>query len=150
MLLTTHALTGAVIGKNLNNPYAIVAISIAVHFILDTFRHGEYLNPKSKWNEFWKVAIDLAIAASLIGLVIIFFSDPTQVKNILLGSFFAMLPDFLTLLYWKLNFKFLKFYYDFHGWLHRHEQFSKETEFTLRNAANDIIVSILMIAILIA
>lgn len=144
MILTTHILTGAVIGKNLENPWVIVAASVALHFLLDTFRHGEYLNQQSKWKDFWKVAVDLVIGFSTL-FIIIYFSDFTQMKisAILLGSFFSIFPDFLTLLNWKLGVKFLTKYYAFHGWLHKYPRFSKERDFNLRNARNDILLSLL-------
>ncbi len=47
MILTTHTLTGAVVGKCVNNTWLIMILSVILHFILDTFRHGEYLNRKS-------------------------------------------------------------------------------------------------------
>lgn len=149
MLLTTHALAGAAIGKTFNNIGLIIIISIALHFLLDTVRHGEYLNQKSKWNEFWKVAIDVLIGLSVLGIVI-YFSDFSriEIRNILIGSFFSMLPDLLTLLNWKLRVKLLKGYYDFHTRLHKYPPFSKERCFNFKNAINDIIFSLTAIILL--
>lgn len=148
MILTTHALTGAVIGKNLDNPWLIIAASVALHFILDTLRHGEYLNQQSKWKEFWKVAVDILAGLSII-FSIIFFSDfsPTTVFNILLGAFFSMLPDLNTFLYWKLNFKFLRPIYEFHHWIHRPEN-PIEEKWNLRNFVNDAVFSLSAIILL--
>lgn len=146
MILTTHALVGAVIGKNIESPWLIAALSIIIHFILDTFGHGEYLNQNSKLKEFWKVGIDLAVGYSLI-IIAVYFSDfpAAKIKNIIIGSFASIFPDMLTFLYWKVNFKFLQFYIDFHQKFHRYPPFSKEREWNLRNAKNDIIVSIIAI-----
>lgn len=142
MILTTHALTGAVVGKNLDNPYLIALASLALHFILDTFRHGEYLNQQSQWKDFWKVAVDILIGLSIL-FSTIFFSDfsPTTIFNILLGAFFSMLPDLNTFLYWKMNFKFLRPIYKFHHWIHRAENLEEE-KWNLRNARNDILISL--------
>lgn len=149
MILATHALAGAAIGKHIENPWLVVVLSIFLHFVLDTFRHGEYLNQNSKMREFWKVILDLAIGLTIIS-IIIFFSDFSQanMKNVLLGVFFSLLPDFLTLLNWKLGVKFLKKYYDFHNWLHKYPRFSKERDFNLRNGINDIIFSLAAIIFL--
>ena len=149
MILTTHMLAGAAIGKNIENPWLVAALSIIIHFILDTFRHGEYLNQNSKLKEFWRVAIDLAVGYSII-MFIVFSSDfsDIKIKNILIGSFASIFPDLLTFLYWKVNFKFLQFYINFHQKFHRYPPFSKEREWNLRNARNDIIFSIIAIVFL--
>jgi len=149
MILTTHALVGAAIGEKISNPWIIIIASLILHFFLDTFRHGEYLNQNSKWRDFWKVAIDSAIGLIIVG-IFIFFSDFSQIdiKNVALGVFFSLFPDFLTLLNWKLGVKFLKKYYDFHAWLHKYPPFSKERDFTLRNGVNDIIISLVAILLL--
>ena len=146
MILTTHALVGAAIGEKINNPWVIITTSLILHFFLDTLRHGEYLNQNSKLKEFWKVAIDLAVGYSIIIIVISSsdFSD-ISIKNILIGSFASIFPDLLTFLYWKVNFKFLQFYINFHQKFHRYPPFSKEREWNLQNATNDIIVSLIAI-----
>ncbi len=149
MLLSTHALTGAVIGKTFDNVWIIIILSVALHYIIDTFRHGEYLNQNSKWGEFWKVAIDVLIGLSTLGTVIYFFDFSwIEKRNMLIGAFFSMFPDLLTFLYWKLNFKFLKKVFNFHARTHRYPPFSKERDFNLKNAANDIIFSLVAILLL--
>ena len=70
-------------------------------------------------------------------------------ENMLLGAFFSMFPDFLTLLYWKGGLKFLKKPFDFHAWVHPYPPFAPEREWNLKNALNDIIISILAIILLI-
>lgn len=148
MILATHALAGAAIGKHIENPWIVIALSILLHFILDTFRHGEYLNQNSKMREFWKVAIDLLVGAAIILLVINFSNIPEMTaRNMLLGSFFSMLPDLNTFLYWKLKFKFLRPIYEFHHRIHRDENLEEEI-WNLRNATNDIIFSLIAIIFL--
>lgn len=149
MILTTHALTGAVIGKNLGSPWLIIPAALALHFLLDTFRHGEYLNEKSKITEFWKVALDIFIGLSVLW-VVIFWADfsPAIIFNILLGAFFSMFPDLTTFLYWKLNFKFLKPLFDFHHRIHHCAKNPAEEKWTLRNFANDAIACATAIIIL--
>lgn len=150
MILATHSLTGAVVGKYVNNTWLIIILSVILHFILDTFRHGEYLNRKSSIREFWKVAIDFFVGVSAVLLIANFNNYPSYVlKNMLIGAFFSMFPDFFTLLYWKLGVKFLKPLFDFHAWFHLHPLFSKEREWNLRSAANDIVILILAVFLLI-
>jgi hypothetical protein len=155
MILATHALTGAVIGKNVNNPWLIIILSLAVHFLMDALRHGEYFDSRtaSVKNTAWKVALDLS-AAFLTILIFIYFKNPDSeaTRNIILGMFFSMLPDGLTLLYWEYpNIKILKKIKDFHAWAHHYVRFPKyspERQWTLRNARNDILISLACIAIL--
>lgn len=156
MILTTHALAGAVIGKNIQNPWIIILASLAVHYFLDSFRHGEYFDDriakvKDTW---WKIALDLG-TGFLIIFLIIYFQKPglLETKNILLGTFFSILPDFITLMHWtfKRN-KILAKIKAFHSWAHHYSKFpkySKERQWNFRNAANDILISGVAILLLI-
>ena len=153
MILATHALVGAAIGEKINNPWLIVIFSLIIHFILDSFRHGEYVESfdskvafKNTW---WKIALDLFSGLSIIFLFIYFQNISfTKTFNILLGSFSSMFPDLLTLIYRKFKIQLLGKIYQFHGWCHRYPRFSPERQWTLRNAANDILISLLAIIIL--
>jgi len=151
MILTTHALAGAAIGKTFDNPWAIIALSVIIHFFLDTFRHGEYLNRKSGIKEVLrKVLIDLSAGIGAVLFITLAAKDMAleKIYHIFLGSFFSMFPDLLTFLYWKLNITSLKKIFEFHGRIHKHPQGSKERAWTFRNSMNDIIFSIIAIAIL--
>jgi hypothetical protein len=150
MILTTHELVGAAIGAKIHNPWLIVIFSLAMHFVLDTFRHGEYLDRKSKIKDtLWKVALDLS-AGFIIVLLYIFLKNPdsTTIWHMLLGIFISIFPDSLTFLYWQLGVKFLKKPFEFHAWLHAYPQGVPERTWNLRNAANDIVISLLAIIIL--
>jgi hypothetical protein len=69
------------------------------------------------------------------------------VINIALGVFFSIFPDFLTLLYWNVHFDLLKKAYLFHEWIH--SLFSSgDLPWNLRNALNDILISLLAIIFL--
>jgi len=149
MILTTHALTGAVIGKNVENIWLVIILSLASHYILDFFRHGEYLNRKSKWSDFWKVSVDLITGGIMILALIELRNIPSSVQiNMFWGAFFSMLPDFLTLLYWKFGVNFLKKLFNFHAWIHRYPPLAPEREWKPRNVINDIIISIVAILFL--
>lgn len=154
MILVTHELVGAAIGEKIHNPWLIVIFSLAMHFVLDTFRHGEYVESfdslvafKNTWR---KVVLDF-----LTGMVIIIIylvirkPDAFIVKNICLGVFFSVIPDFITFIYWKYRFALLEKYYAFHSkFLHSYLPGVPERAWNLQNAANDIIISLIAIIIL--
>jgi hypothetical protein len=145
MILTTHALVGAALGKNISSPWVIAIIAIPLHFFLDTFRHGEYLDRRSTFqNTWWKVALDLFSGLLIIGGYLFFkHPDPIVVRNILLGTFLSMFPDLLTVLYWKLNFKFLYKIFKFHEHVHPYPKGDPRYIWNFRNARNDILFSII-------
>jgi hypothetical protein len=154
MILATHALVGAALGKNLENPWLIVVLCLITHFALDSFRHGEYVesfDSKTTFkNTWWKTALDLFFGSLIIGFFIYYQNiDRSKIVNILLGSFSSMFPDLLTFFYWKFKFKFLAPIYAFHTWSHKYPRFSSERQWNLRNAANDILFSLLAILFLI-
>lgn len=152
MILSTHALAGAVIGKEIGNPWLIVFISLIAHFIMDSFSHGEYLNPEtfSLKKEIWKVVLDLFLGFSVIILYVYFSkADALATRNIFIGAFASIFPDSLTFLYYKLNFRFLKKIIDFHNWVHYSPRSFKQRKWNLRNASNDVIIIALAIFLLI-
>jgi len=149
MILTTHALVGAAIGKGLASPWLIAPVSLAVHYALDVVPHGEYLDKNSTIrNTWWKVALDLLIGLSAV-LFYIYAGkvDGTEIRSIVLGVFFSLFPDFLTLLYWNAHLGFLKKAYTFNEWVHG-LLFQKDTSWNFRNARNDILISLLAIIFL--
>jgi hypothetical protein len=153
MILATHELVGAAIGAKIHSPWLIIIFSLAIHFVLDTFRHGEYVesfdSKVALKNTWYKVVMDF-FAGIIIILVYITIRKPDSfvVKDIFLGVLFSILPDFITFIYWKYRFTFLKKYYTFHSWCHKYPPGAKERIWNLRNAANDIIFSLLAIIIL--
>lgn len=149
MILTTHALTGAVIGKNIENPFLIIILSLIIHYLMDTLKHGEYLDRNSTTKEtFWKVFLDLSIGLSVIALILYYNLNTFNIFNILLGAFFSMFPDLLTFLYWKVNIKFLEKIFKFHAWMHKFPPFSPERKWNLKNSVNDLAIIIISIVLL--
>ena len=151
MILATHALVGAAVGKYVRSPILQILILLPLHYTMDIFRHGEYLGKKSTFkNTWWKVALDLLGGLSVIATVANFRNIPQPVVlSMLTGAFICMLPDLLTVLYWKLDFKFLGKIYQFHQFVHsRFKDGSKEREWTPRNALNDILFSLIAIIFL--
>lgn len=156
MILTTHALTGAVIGKNIENPWLVIVLSLLVHYSMDAFRHGEYFDDrtaivKDTWR---KVALDLLIGFSMIFLTVYPQNPGIPIaRNIIIGVFFSIIPDFMTLMHWafKQN-KILAKIKAFHSWVHRYSKFPKHSEerrWTFQNAFNDILISTAAILLLI-
>jgi len=99
MILSIHAITGAVLGLNANSFGQVILLGIVSHYFLDSIPHVEYKienikngNLKMAAKEFAKIFIDL-----LIGLIIILYLIQNKNFNqsilILAGSFFALLPD---------------------------------------------------------
>lgn len=152
MILTTHILSGAVLGANIENPYAVAGLAVAVHFILDILPHGDYLNKKSKLREFWKVALDLTIGLGAIYAIFFVrgFTSTADLRNIIVGIFFSLLPDGTTFLYWRMGMKFLKPIKTFHEKLHFYPEFSPESEFRLKNNLFDILISLISLITLIS
>ena len=152
MILATHALVGAAVGKYVRSPWLQILILLPLHYIMDIFRHGEYLGKKSTFkNTWWKVALDLIGGISIIITIANFKNTPSTVFFSMLScAFVSMFPDLLTVLYWKLNFKFLGKIYQFHQFVHsRFEDGSQERKWNWRNAANDIIISVAAIILII-
>ncbi len=151
MILTTHILSGTVLGENIKNPYIIAVSSLVVHFLLDMFPHGDYLNKKSRWREFWKVAVDLAVGFGLVFAITFLkdITDTTVLKNIFIGIFFSLLPDGTTFLYIWMKMKFLRPVKDFHENLHLFKNGAPQREFRFKNNLWDIFISLILILLLI-
>lgn len=151
MILTTHILSGAALGANIQNPWAVAGLSTALHFMLDTLPHGDYLNKKSRLREFWKVAIDLSVGFSLVTAIIFYknwFSGEVLLTNIAIGIFFSLFPDFTTFLHRYLNMKFLEPIKNFHEALHCHENGSLQREFRIKNIFWDIFITLASLLLL--
>ena len=154
MILTTHALIGAALGKNIQNPWIVAIVAVLLHFVFDHFRHGEYVESsdkktgvKSTW---WKIALDMLGAVAIIYTISYFHHFSLAIaKSMAIGVFFSILPDFSTVLYWKFRWSFLKKIHDFHVWCHRYPPFAKERAWNFRNARNDILFSVIAIILLV-
>lgn len=153
MVLATHALTGAVIGNNISNPWIIILLSIIIHYVIDSIKHGEYVETfdskvafKNTW---WKICLDFSIGLAIILFVIYFKKlDAISVRNIFIGMFFSMFPDSLTLIYWKTRWKLFEKLYKFHSWCHRLPRFSPQRKWNLENETYEIVIALTAIFIL--
>ena len=154
MVLTTHILSGAALGASVQNPYAVAGLSIILHFFLDLFPHGDYLNKKSRFREIWKGLLDFSAGIFLVAAIIfsrkVFWNEALLI-NISTGVFFSLLPDFTTFLHLFLKIKFLKPVYAFHQKLHliHYPDFAPEREFRFKNNRWDILISFISLLILV-
>lgn len=156
MILATHALVGAAIGKNIDNSWVIILSSLVFHYFIDSFRHGEYFDSRIATikNTAWKMILDFLVGIFIVSLIIFLKKiDWHTAQNMAIGIFFSLIPDFITLMHWifKKN-KILAKIKDFHAWSHRYHKFPKyspERQWNLRNTTNDIIISLLAIIFLI-
>ena len=131
MILSLHSTAGAVLASNSNSLEQAIILGIVSHYFLDFLPYIEYKikniqkrDLKMAAKEFAKIFFDL-----LIGLIVILYliqnKSFDQSILILIGSFFALLPDglyFLDCLVKNKNSnmftKFLKMHSDFHEKTH--------------------------------
>lgn len=103
MLEFAHALTGGVIAYKISSPLVSLPISFLSHFLIDLLPHW---NPhiskeKEKYGHLRKRTIELIILDSLLGLFLGLFLASKKLPDIkgaifvILGCFFAVLPDLL-------------------------------------------------------
>jgi hypothetical protein len=100
MIGLNHALTGAVIGLVVREPVLVAPLALLSHFALDAIPHfGGH--PIYKWGDkrfFRIIAADGIACIIIVGLIITL--APQFTIPVLLGVFFAMLPDALLVHYY--------------------------------------------------
>lgn len=113
MLLTNHALTGVVLGLSIENEVVLVPVAFASHFVLDATPHfgGSQINFKSpRW--LLLGAVDFTMACSVVVVACLVW--PRRIPHVLLGAFFACLPDLFyipeIMFGWKLDGALRKFH----------------------------------------
>lgn len=119
MILTTHAVTGAVVGALASNNLPVAAFAgLASHFLLDAIPHMDYHlwsshedevqplnNDIDVWNphflsDLLKIGFDMAFGLLLV-VILFFAADPRVFLGALVGAVFAILPDPLQFIYMK-------------------------------------------------
>ena len=102
MTATNHALTGAIIGLSISNPWLALPLAFASHFVLDALPHHGSTGAVDKVISSPKFARNLAIDASLciILVAILFLSQPVNWLLAAACAFLATSPD----LEWTANF----------------------------------------------
>lgn len=152
MILATHILAGAVVGKHVSNPVLIAAASVALHFAMDHLRHGDYLSQRSTAGSVWKkVLTDLTVGFSMVSLMLLLNPENRLMTyRIFLGIFFSLLPDLSTLACKLFDAKFLKAVSRFHSTIHRFPSESPERKWNFRNSINDILISLIALVFLLS
>lgn len=95
---------GAAIAFKIHNPVLAVVLAFLSHYVLDFIPHIEY-DWKKSYFSFLKVILDFFIGILLISI----FSDLRPV--VFIASFFAILPDGLSLLNFHKKFHQEKIHY---------------------------------------
>lgn len=131
MILSLHAITGAVIGSSVENPLESSILALISHYFIDFLPHFDYKIEniqKGDWKsaspEFLKIAADLIISGAIVTFVI--YKNPANILSILLATFFSLFPDGLMLVHFIFSkkspelfiSKFLAKHYEFHYKMH--------------------------------
>ncbi len=97
MLLSLHAVTGAVIGIAVHQPLLSAPIAFATHVLLDATPHWNFPVPQKRTlRGFWvSFGPDMVGTILVTGLLMFWFSEVWL--SVLWGVCWASLPDFLTL-----------------------------------------------------
>lgn len=96
MMISPHIVTGATLGKFIENPVLLIILALASHFLLDMLPHydiGTRYNYKKNISfDFWDWIF--LIFDTFLGLAIVYLAFlKTSNTLILWGAFFAILPD---------------------------------------------------------
>lgn len=125
MYLSIHALTGAVIGQNIDSPLWAFTLGFIFHFIMDIIPHGDgklvlaYEKSGKK-----KAALFMIGADIILTVLMIFFFSSREIINLRVTGMSAaiigsLLPDLLCAFYELLNLfpRFHKFHSFSHNFL---------------------------------
>lgn len=122
MILTTHIITGGILGGISPNLWLAAILGLASHYLLDAIPHWDYLSPEFKkatnlnkkffkekafWQDFIKITIDIFVG--LLILTLLGRLKDLNFQKALIGSFFAILPDPIQFLSWTFGWRFLKY-----------------------------------------
>ncbi|MFA6022482.1 MAG: hypothetical protein WC781_00160 [Candidatus Pacearchaeota archaeon] len=127
MFYLIHALAGIFIGKSLNSLILISLLAFISHFLLDMIPHWDGHFDKSDFIKSGKAKIKkstflLRAVDGILGIsAIIFFYYQFNLIGVLIGGFFAVLPDMIKIGYYsKLkNNKYFNNYLKFHAKIQR-------------------------------
>lgn len=112
MIGLNHALTGAAIGLAIQKPLLVIPLAFASHFLLDMLPHfGGHVYQWGHRHFNKIIAVDGIV--TLLAIILIIFTAPSLTLPIMLGVFFAMLPDALLVPYYMRG-KKPHWFHDFH------------------------------------
>lgn len=124
MIGFNHALAGIGIALSVRNPLLVASIALISHFLLDIIPHfhhesfGDTLRRPYTQRFKQVLLLDTVVTISIALLALYFWPELWFV--LLLGIFFAMLPDFLWPLYGKVP--QLERFFHFHLRIQRYER----------------------------
>lgn len=136
MTLATHAVTGALIGAVASqNLVAAAAFGFVSHFLFDTIPHWDYklggvkddisdpLNTTMNVQgpqfvkDLAKIGFDFWLGMAIVFLMVA--AQPLQIiVGAFIGAFFAVIPDPLQFVYWKLRPHWMTPLQQFHKYMH--------------------------------
>jgi len=123
MIFTLHVLVGALIGKTFSSLVLVIIIAILSHYILDFIPHRSPRAVKGFKERGLRGAnkrdLILKTVEPIIGIIVIvyliFGLNKEFAGLMLIGSFFAFFPDFLSYYAWKYDMKRFKRFLPVHG-----------------------------------
>ncbi len=132
MILSAHIVVGSLIGEHIDSPFIVIPISIISHLVMDAIPHWDYtIYQLSTYQEWVKIGADIGTGLLFAFLIIYLLRKHKNRQidqknifkknvNVLLGIFFAVALDGITLLYMKWNFipAFITPITKFHQWVH--------------------------------
>lgn len=110
MLVTTHALVGALVAEKIPHPLLTSPLLVICHFLLDRLPHwdlGIGFRKRKKIVNIFLGAADLL--AAIAACWFIFQKTPPLKPLLWTGVFFSLLPDFLEFPVLFLNWRFFPF-----------------------------------------
>lgn len=145
MILATHAITGAAVGRMSSNPLVAFVLGFLSHFVLDAIPHWQYelisktqsSNPLEEdmaldrrfVRDFALLSFD-CLSGILFSLLIFQgasgFSNPSL--TIFFGSLGGVLPDALQFAFWKIRREPLTTFQKFHEWIHAEWDFDYKSK----------------------
>ncbi len=110
MFLTTHVITGATIGRNVENPALAIAVSFLSHFVLDKIPHWNPIYPREDDTRIrdllWysriprvgiPVFVDFCLAIAVAAIVLLFTQGKVERLRVGLAMAASVLPDIIDL-----------------------------------------------------
>jgi len=112
MTATGHALIGAAIASQVSNPIVGLPLALVSHFFADKVPHWDPMTDKNKSFRLTMIqtVLDVLLGYFLVGIMIVLFWSNSNPIYILLGSFFAQIPDWLEVPYSIFKVKWPFFY----------------------------------------
>jgi hypothetical protein len=133
MLISVHAVVGAIIGENVNKPLIAFVLAFISHFLLDLIPHGDKELIKAYRNDFknkamlYLIYFDLITTPILLGLLF-YTHEITYSEPVLWGIIGGVLPDILVGIH-EIFDKYFTRTHKFHNWTHERLKWSIPLKF---------------------